>query len=109
VAPLWKRPTENGVKAGSMRSTTTHWTWYIDKKTSLLNRVEMHSDPISVSAPVSQGKTMMRRTLSLVATLSHTVSSVQANPQLADSLFVFKAPPGATMQKPESEPVKGSK
>lgn len=78
-----------------------HWTWYIDRKTHLINKIDAYSDPIpslpaGTRVPNAPVKTKPQK---VVVLFRYLFSQVQPNAALSDGQFVFKPPRGAVSQK----------
>jgi outer membrane lipoprotein-sorting protein len=86
-------------KGRTVTSNVSHVTWYIDQQTYLLNKLEAHSDPVAQKVMTRVKGKLVPTTLNIVITIHHSVGSYKANPPIEDNAFVFKAPPGATLQK----------
>lgn len=72
---------QHGKKSAAMR-----WTWYIDKRTSLLRKITGISEPVKGHA----GKTLETVRLNI----SYRILSVQVNPSIPAASFRFRAPHG---------------
>ncbi len=82
---------------------TLYWTWYIDKKTNLLHKIEMHTDIKTVTVRGKQNGKMVERTMPVRYELRHVIVDAQPNPTLSDTVFTFRPPAGATQMKETSE------
>ena len=100
-----KTTSKAGAKAAGPKPNveTLYWKWYIDKKTNLLHKIEMHSDPKMVTVRSKQNGKMVERTMPVRYELRHVIVDAQANPTLSDTVFTFRPPTGATLMKETSE------
>ncbi len=103
------RASTSSLAPGMMIAGITHWTWYIDKQTYLLNKVEMRSDTVNLPVTERQGGKQVKGTIPVVLVLRHNVSSFNIAPQLDAGTFTFKAPAGATEQKSAEQILKGGR
>jgi len=105
TVPGNQSPVTSG-KADINGKTTMHWTWYIDKQTFLLNKIEARSNEVTVPVNVRQKLKLVKMTIPVVLQMRHTITSYTADAALDHSVFVFKAPPGATEKKTVSQMLK---
>ncbi|HZO90614.1 MAG TPA: DUF2092 domain-containing protein [Chthonomonadaceae bacterium] len=89
--------------------STEYWTWWINKRTFLLEKIEAQNRDIRMNVPVRQGNKIMMRQYPVVRRLRHTVLLVTANPPLADKVFAFVPPKDATERKTVQELLHGSR
>ena len=88
-------------KSGNTTTTvpTSYWTWWIDRTSSLLYKIETMTP--NIVKPVSFGSGASRTVKNVKGTLvlRHTVSELKPDANIAPSEFVFKAPKSATRKQ----------
>jgi outer membrane lipoprotein-sorting protein len=72
-----------------------YWTWWINKQTSLLEKIEQRVPDLKMTVPARQGKKVTAQQIPVTQRMRHVVLTATANPSLADSVFTFTPPPGA--------------
>lgn len=72
-----------------------YWTWWINKQTSLLEKIEMRVSDLKMAVPARQGKKITRQQIQVTQRMRHIILKVTPNPALAESVFTFTPPQGA--------------
>jgi outer membrane lipoprotein-sorting protein len=72
------------------------WTWYIDKQTNLLDRIEARLPGIPQRATIMQGKKSTARVILIDRMLAQNIVNPQPNAKIDSRTFVFKPPPGSS-------------
>lgn len=79
---------------------TQRITFWVDRKTYLLRRMQMTYAGVPISVPVvsiQNGKRVMsRRQMIFSGTISEVIQDIQVNPRLDESAFTYAMPKGAT-------------
>lgn len=83
--------------------TTESWTWWINKQTMLLEKIELRNDRVTMVMPARQGKKIVGRPAIVSRVVTHTVTAATPNPNLDDRAFAFHPPAGATEHKSVQE------
>jgi hypothetical protein len=78
---------------------TSYWTWWIDRRTFLLHKIETATPHVTKQLMVKVGNREVPRTIVGTMLLRHTVSSSKPNTPLAPNEFVFRAPPSSMEKK----------
>ncbi len=79
-----------------------NWTWWIDKKTYLLHKIEMTAAGKKMNASEVRAKTTANKIISVTVFLRHTVVSAGTTPAPADDAFVFHPPSSAQERQPRT-------
>ena len=107
TAPLTVK-TKSG-KSVTIPSATRYWTWWVDKTTYLMHKMESRSTEQKMQVGVRQGKKVVPTTIPVIQVIRNSVVEVKPNAPLADNLFTFIPPQGATERRSVEEIIKGGK
>ncbi len=92
-----------------LKSDTQYWTWWINRQTYLLEKVEASDPSLKVAGVARQGKKLVRRAVPMTQRERHVVLSATLNPALADNVFAFTPPPGAVERESTQDIIKNGK
>lgn len=85
-----------------------NWTWYIDKQSSLLDRIEARLSGIPQRAKVVQGKKVVVKEFLIDRVLVQTIINPQPNSRIDNKVFVFVPPAGSSkVDTPGAQPPVG--
>ena len=99
---------KDGKKATNPASTAL-WTWWIDKNTYLLSKIEMRVNKIPQVIIVVDKKDKKKRSLRQILTnliIRQNITGVKSNGQIDEKLFAFAPPPGSKETKSADELIK---
>ena len=83
-------------KTATIPATTTDWTWWIDKQSSLLQKLESRTLNVQRAVMVRQGKKTVPGRITGDQIMRHVIVSTKPNAPLQDNIFEFHPPVGAT-------------
>jgi outer membrane lipoprotein-sorting protein len=99
-------------KAGHKLVAQNHaqyWTWWINRQTFLLEKIESRDPNLKVAQVKRQGKNLLRRTVIVTQQQRHIVLSATPNPPLTDKEFAFAPPAGAVPKLSVQDIIKNGK
>ena len=76
------------------------WTWFIDKQSNLLARIEARLSKIPQAVRVRQGKKSVVKQITIDRLLYHNILEPQTNTKIDNRLFRFTPPAGSTKVEP---------
>ena len=87
------------VKGQSVNLQPSVWTWWVDRNTFLLHKIESRTPNVikPISKKVGQREEIINMTTTLL--MRHTMTYSKPNTAIPDDAFVFKAPPDATERR----------
>ena len=91
----------------TLPAASRSWTWWIDKQTYLLHRVEGRDANFKVGIPLRQGKKVVLQPITATNISRHNVASATPNGASDEKVFVFQKPAKATEKKALGELLKG--
>jgi outer membrane lipoprotein-sorting protein len=92
-----------------LKTSTEYWTWWINRQTFLLEKIESRDPNVKVVVPVRQGKKVTTREYLVTRRQRHIILSATPNPPLANNVFAFTPPAGAVERKSIQDILKDGK
>lgn len=89
------------------RTTVSYWTWWIDKQTNTLNRIETKIPGVKKIMIREVNKKRVQQPVTVTVIVRQTITNVKLNGNISDSNFKFTVPPDAIKAKTTDEILSG--